>query len=159
MSIKYREICPLIFRQNFNYDSDTGILYRKNGRIAGFKDKKGYIKVSLKNKNYLAHRVAWACFYGQDPGSEIDHINRNRSDNRICNLRLVDRSENMQNMRLDSLKRTSSMAGAHKDKRRDSSKFYSAIKVRGKKIYLGVFDTEQQASDAYFKAKEIYHFK
>ena len=64
-----------------------------SGDVAGYVNSIGYRVVRLFGSPYLAHRLAWYLHYGEQPG-EIDHINRDRSDNRIENLRVVSRSEN-----------------------------------------------------------------
>jgi hypothetical protein len=87
------------------YDSATGIfLWQKNGykkrisRVAGCAIPTGYIVIGINKKTWMAHRLAWIYVNGDIPSSKfIDHINRDRSDNRIDNLRLVDPSENSQN--------------------------------------------------------------
>lgn len=64
----------------------------KSGDIAGRKNHDGYIHVSVFGKTYSGHRLAWFLHYGEFPELDIDHINRDRSDNRICNLRLATRA-------------------------------------------------------------------
>jgi hypothetical protein len=71
------------------------------GDLAGSVSLNGYRRICIRDGdtvNYLAHRIAWALHYGEDPyPHELDHIDRNRLNNRITNLRLVTRSENMRN--------------------------------------------------------------
>lgn len=68
------------------------------GMPAGGPNCEGYIQVQLGSRRFYAHRVAWALHHGADPGQlQVDHINRNRSDNRACNLRLVDAKGNRAN--------------------------------------------------------------
>ena len=97
-----------LMKETYEYNSETGELIhklpthgrRKQGCTAGWLTPKGYREVRLKGCNYRAHRVAWAIYYGEDPGDlEVDHINHDRDDNRISNLRLVTRSENRENQR------------------------------------------------------------
>jgi hypothetical protein len=81
-----------------DYNPDTGLFFwkqKKQGRrlnkVAGCAISDGYIIIRFNKKNARAHRLAWVYVYGDIPdGMYIDHINRDRSDNRICNLRLVD---------------------------------------------------------------------
>lgn len=69
-------------------DRTAGI---KAGDVAGTKDKDGYIVIRVLGNKYKAHRLAWFYYYEKWPDKEIDHINRIRDDNRIGNLREVDR--------------------------------------------------------------------
>lgn len=94
-----REIVAKRFK--VNRDAPSG-LSRVSGKPVGYKKSSGYwnIHVSVNNKSHhlLAHRVIWELTYGEIPsGMQIDHINRDRSDNRIENLRLVTMTENMHN--------------------------------------------------------------
>ena len=89
-------------RERYTYDAETGAI-RHKGRdraLKGTVNKKGYHRISItkgKNHTYVfMHRAAWALYYGRWP-SEIDHLNGIKTDNRICNLREVSRSENIQN--------------------------------------------------------------
>ena len=89
-------------RERYTYDAETGAI-RHKGRdraLKGKVNKNGYHRICItkgKNHTYVfMHRAAWALFYGRWP-SEIDHLNGIKTDNRICNLREVSRSENIQN--------------------------------------------------------------
>ena len=92
-------------KEVLSYDTDTGNflwLYdsgkAKKGEIAGHKNKSmGYILIGISNQKYLAHRLVWLYTYGKLPANTIDHINRNKHDNRLCNLREATHSENMCN--------------------------------------------------------------
>jgi hypothetical protein len=104
---KPRKLPPLEHvREVLAYCPDTGALTwrvdRTNkvraGSLAGAPTGDDYIQVQLGKRRFKAHRLAWYLHHGQDPGGWlIDHINRNRSDNRICNLRLVDAKGNRGN--------------------------------------------------------------
>jgi hypothetical protein len=83
-------------RQLFFYDKNTGNLYRK----VGFDTGTGYLGITLNRTFYMAHRIIWAVFHGEDPDqSVIDHINGDTKDNRIINLRKVTHTQNMNNKR------------------------------------------------------------
>ena len=91
-------------KEILNYNPDTGIFKWKNtrngikkNRIAGCKQL-GYISICINHKPYMAHRLAWLYMNGEFPKQNIDHINRTRNDNRICNLRDVSQSVNCRNM-------------------------------------------------------------
>lgn len=85
-------------KENFAYDSLTGKIERADRRNSGGSyDRDGYLILKIKTKQFKAHRIAWFLYYGTYPTQEIDHINRDRADNRISNLRLVSRSQNVRN--------------------------------------------------------------
>jgi hypothetical protein len=91
-----------VLQKKFEYNPENGILTRKsNNQPAGYLTERGWLRVKVDNTHYRVHRIAWKMFYGEDPpvGLDIDHINRNRTDNRISNLRIVTRSDNVRNSR------------------------------------------------------------
>jgi hypothetical protein len=146
----------------FDYDKTTGDLHWKvpagNGRIkagtkAGYPTKCGGVKVMYKKKGYFAHHVVWLLHTGSLPEEFIDHINGNRSDNRIENLRLCNQSQNMQNL----CKTAASASGLRGVQKYRNSKWASSIIVKGKKTWLGVFDTKEAAFLAYTQAKKKFH--
>ena len=73
----------------FDYDPDTGFVsYKSTGKRAGHETSTGYRKLSIKGKLYFEHRIIWLLVHGHFPKKgSIDHINRVRHDNRLCNLR------------------------------------------------------------------------
>lgn len=91
------------------YDADTGVFTWRFGRpkakagsIAGGKNWKGYWLICVDGKRYRAHRLAWLYVYGLMPKHQIDHINHDKFDNRIENLREVTNAENHKNVKLAS---------------------------------------------------------
>jgi hypothetical protein len=88
-------------KNNFIYNNDGTLtrLDRKNSN--GSLDKDGYLIIKVKTKQFKAHRISWLLNYGDFPNSELDHINRNRTDNRIENLREATRIENIFNRNID----------------------------------------------------------
>jgi hypothetical protein len=140
-----------------NYNADTGIFvwrYRNDvsknvwaGKQAGSLRGQGYTKICIKGKWYAAHRLAWLISYGDNPPGNIDHINGNRTDNRLLNLRIADKSQNGANRGRNS-NSTSGIKGVGFDGRR----WVAQIGHRGKKHFIGRFDTAQQAKDAYAAA-------
>ena len=115
----------------------------KAGDIATSRHSQGYLELSVFYCKYLAHRVAWILYYGVDPGNkQIDHINHDRDDNRIENLRLVNNREN----RLNNTRpkhNTSGVVGVSWNKR--AGKWEAHIQENGKKSNLGLFDDKWDA--------------
>ena len=144
-----------------NYNPETGIFTWKTprkkvivGTQAGSLDKEGYIILTINQISYRAHRLAWLYIHGEWP-KFIDHINEIKHDNRICNLRNVTHSENMQNKSKPQSNNTTGYIGVSFNKKR---KHYTAvIKINGKTHYLGSFKTAEEANEARQKAKLIYH--
>lgn len=160
---------PDYIRSNMHYDAETGILTwttRKQGRVVGKPigqyDKDGYLILvrsenghkSGKKKRYCVHRIAWIWVHGKEPVDQIDHINGNKSDNRLCNLREANTAENMRNVGKQS-HNTSGWKGVSWHKLR--SKWRADIKVNQKQIALGLFDCPASASFAYQIAADKYH--
>lgn len=155
--------CALIaqLREYFAYDADTGELRWKKakakrtkvGAVAGVLDKRGYRYISFNYTHLLAHRVAWAFTHGSWPQSDIDHINGNKADNRLANLRDVSRSVNLQNQRRAHRASKAGLLGVSPL----NGKFAARIFVAGTRHYLGLFDTPAQAHEAYLTAKRELH--
>lgn len=145
--------------QYLNYDENTGIFTWKIGRrgrakagtIAGTKHPKGYIRISIDHVDYLAHRLAWIYVNGEiDDDLVIDHINGDRSDNRIENLRMVTGHQNANN-RHSPLLSDRGLIGASFHK--PSGRWVARIKIDNKDKYLGIFDTSEEAHQAYMTAR------
>lgn len=125
----------------------------KPGKRAGcICPSSGYIVIKVDGKTYKAHRLAWLYTYGRWP-EEVDHINRNRRDNRIENLRAVVKGENQRNHPV-SVKNTSGIRGVVWNKK--GRKFHSRISVDGNYVHLGVFDNFFDACCAR-KSAELKH--
>ena len=104
---------------NDGYRSAAGTCANWNAKYAGKEaltslNGNGYRQGFIFNKHFVAHRVAWALHYGVWPENEIDHINHDRADNRILNLRDVSRRENSINSK-PSANNTSGFNGVHFD--------------------------------------------
>ena len=144
-----------------NYDPETGLFYReiatarcvKIGNIAGSVSN-GYIRIKIDGKRYQAHILAWFYVYGKLPDYEIDHIDGNRSNNSIINLRDVTKSINVQNQKkAQSDNKSTGLLGAYSS----GKKYKSSIRVDGENKYLGIFETAELAHGAYINAKRKYH--
>lgn len=140
--------------------SDTHDAARWNARYAGkpaFTALKstGYKCGKIFRKTYLAHRVAWLISKGEWPENELDHINGDRSDNRLCNLRSVETCENRKNAGKNKNNR-SGFTGVSWDKTREMWK--ADVWVNRKNINLGRFKTIDEAIVARLAANEKYKF-
>lgn len=116
---------------------------------------KKYVQILVKRKLYRAHRLAWLYVHGRFPDSEIDHLNGNGLDNRLCNLREATRSENGKNTRLRPDNKSGTSGVYWRERRR---KWESLITVDGKQIFLGYHDNLQEAVSARKNAERMYNF-
>lgn len=133
--------------KGFTYNSETGKIYGIRGKEIMGRDKDGYVSIGL-NKNYhnlLGHQFAWYVTNNEIVEC-LDHINKDKSDNRICNLRSITNQENQFNQKAK---------GYSFNKR--INKYFAQIHLNYKNIHLGYFDDENDARQAYLDAKEIYH--
>lgn len=139
------EKCKLAIERGYTYDPETGLIYNRYGKEVRNKSKKGYIRIE-SSIHLLGHHFAWY-LVNKECVEEIDHINGVRDNNRIINLRSVTKSENQWN------RLTAKGYTWHKR----HNKWQAQIKINNKVIYLGVFNSEQEARNTYLTAKEIYH--
>lgn len=131
-------------RELFDYDSETGSLVRKVSRssntkpgdAAGYKGNNGYLCVTIDGHHYLVHRVIWMYVHGYFPEHYIDHINRDKCDNRLENLREATNKCNMRNSKLRSDNKTG-ITGIFLLK--DRGKWLANIRVDNKTKFLGEF--------------------
>ena len=146
-------------RELLQYDPETGIftwaISRKGcsiGTLAGNTNKvNGYQYICIDGYKHTSQRLAWVYVYGRLPNTEVDHINHNKLDNRISNLREVTRAENMQN--LQKARNSSGFIGLTFSRNR----WVPSIRINGKKKYLGVYKTPEEAHHAYVEAKRKFH--
>lgn len=146
------------------YDPESGKIFwkvrRSNlvyaGREALTASKNsGHKHGRIYRKAYMAHRVAWALHYGEWPDGAIDHINGIPDDNRIENLRLASASENAMNRRPNKMKKSGLPHGVSV---RRNGRYFAQIQKYGRNHHLGLFDTVEQAREAYMNAKSNMGF-
>ena len=123
------------------------------GHQAGQPLRSGYIGIGIDRRDYLAHRLAWFYVFGRWPAGQIDHINGDRHQNRIANLRDVTSAENNQNTLGPSCRNRSGILGIAPNR----NKWRAQIVVGGKRTHLGTFSTQEEASAAYLEAKRQIH--
>lgn len=124
------------------------------GAVAGWTDGRGYVQIGYQKKRYYGHRLAWLFVHGKDPGDkDIDHANQNRSDNRITNLRLADRAENMWN-RGACVTNKSGYKGVCWSK---SNGWFAQVKRRGEYYSASGFATAEAAYEWTCAMREELH--
>lgn len=123
------------------------------GGKAGHLNTYGYRIINIGGKAYFAHRLAWIMTYGYEP-EEIDHINGNKDDNRLCNLRECSRMQNVRNVGLRK-DNTSGYKGV--SFYYPNGKWMSCIAIHGKTMNLGYYVTKEQAFSAYCLAAYMFH--
>jgi hypothetical protein len=142
------EKCIKAKELGYTYDPESGIVYGLTGRPIKSMNN-GYLEISGQKQNrlrLLAHTFAWFSFYGNIDVDKIDHINRNKTDNRICNLRNLTNQQNAFN---------TPAKGYYLCK--TTNKWRAQIVLNQKHICLGRYNTEEEARNAYLKGKEKYH--
>jgi len=134
----------------YDYDPDTGVFRRKTawgrqkiGDEAGCISPQGYRYLTFKGRATPAHRAAWLWVHGEWPAADVDHINRDRLDNRIANLRSVTRSINCHNIATRSASGERGVTAASK-----GHCWGARITVDRKAIYLGNYATKEEAAAA-----------
>lgn len=123
------------------------------GCLSVYKEEKRVV-INLNGKRIYRYQIIWTLHYGEWPRIGIDHINRDSTDDRIENLRLATKSQNMANTEIKSTN-TSGLKGVSWYKA--TSKWRARITVKGKKVYLGYFGTPEEAHAAYCKAAREHH--
>ena len=141
------------------YDPLSGKFFSLTLLERGYLDKStGYYRVCYKGTKYRLHRLAWFFIYGEFPNKDIDHIDGDKCNNRLDNLREVSKQENKQNTRKPTLiNKATNLLGTSEHRLKDSVKYRAQIRVNGKNKHLGLFNTPEEAYAAYLSAKRIYH--
>jgi len=141
--------------KGWTYNPETGKIFNSRGKVCNNLKTDGYVQCGFaiyKNgkivKTYYlsGHHFAWYWANGNVEIDTIDHINRNEADNRICNLRNVTQQQNTWNTK---------SKGYYYHKQ--SKKYMARIALNNKQLYLGCYDTPEEARQAYLNAKQKYH--
>lgn len=136
-------------RDSFFY-KDGELFWKKRitrkpvGTKAGFTEKDGYVRVRFMGRKIYAHRLIWIFHYGNCPDL-LDHIDRNKSNNRVENLRPATKSRNALNSKLPTTCSNTGVRGVHAV----GSRFAARVIVDGERRYLGLHDTIDSAKRAY----------
>lgn len=146
-------------KELFHYNPETGWFtnrvlrgHAKVGERAGTYHIYGYRQIQIGGRIYKEHRLAWLFVYGFMP-EYLDHKDGQRDNNAILNLREATKSENGFNA--DREPGESGLRGAYLDRR--DQKWFSRIKTGHETIWLGKFDTPEQASEAFRESAELHH--
>lgn len=150
-------------KELLHYDPETGVfsnnINRSSRALKGLKtgtdNGRGYIKIKINKKMYYAHRLAWLYKYGYSPENEIDHINRNKSDNRLCNLRHVSRVCNSQNSSI-SIRNKTGVTGVSFHKK--AKKWIVQVRNNNNSVYVGIFDNFVNAVYSRWEAEKKYGY-
>lgn len=166
---------PEMMRQVLGYNSETGELVWKPRPVEMFasewawkvfrktregclaftsKNGAGYLHGSVMGHHVQAHRVAWVIYFGRWPAGQIDHINNDRSDNRLSNLREATNSQNHMN-KPKTAANTSGYKGVSRTK--CGKRWRARIKVMGKMKQVGEFSCIEEAASAYAEAAARLH--
>lgn len=146
---------------HLEYDKENGCFYRKQlhqkmpaGSIVGCKKANGYIYVGLFKKHIFCHRLVWFFEHGEWPTKVIDHIDGDKTNNKITNLRLATYSQSSMHRKVMSNSK-SQLKGVIFIKRKN--RYRATIRCNNKRIYLGYYKTAEEAHVAYVaKAKELH---
>ena len=170
MAQRKNRISPLsaeYLRSRVNYDPLTGIFtWRErsdienlrvrrswNGKhvgcVVGNPDGQGYLQTSIDGRRYRLHQLAWLYATGEWPPETVDHKNGKRDDNRLDNLRLATNQQNQSNRGANHNSRSGRKGVSYDEKR---GKWSAGIMVDGTSIFLGRFDSAEEASRAYERA-------
>lgn len=147
-------------KEVLHYDPDTGIFTRLKahepkyvGKPAGHINTKGYVIIKIGQKAYKAHRLAFLYVYGSWPQHQVDHVNQDKADNRIKNLRNATNSQNQHNCK----KRAGNNPYKGVSKNSSGKGWEASITVNYKPHYLGYFKTPEEAYESYKQAAKKLH--
>jgi hypothetical protein len=141
-----------LLKERYNYDPLTGLFTNRytlspkavKGAVAGCTESNGYRSLRIDGVQYRLHRLVWLYVHGKLPDGTIDHKNRIRDDNRLDNLRDVTHSTNSHN-------KEHGKVGCKKAR---SGRWIAVIKINNKQVYLGTYDTQEEAHQAYLAKKQ-----
>lgn len=140
-----------------HYSPQTGVFtytkgFRK-GLVAGWTNNEGYLNIKYKQKIYKLHRLAYV-YLGQDLPNEIDHIDRDKTNNAWVNLRPCSKSENGYNC---SIKKSNTSGFVGVSLHKLTGKWQANIREGGRRLYLGLYENVLDAARAYTDAQDKYH--
>jgi len=143
--------CIFLIKKGYTYNPETGKIYSNKGTEITCTDAAGYSRITIsvtgkKNEYLKGHHFAWYYMYNTIV-EVVDHINGIKNDNRSINLRESDWVKNQWNQK--------NRKGYYWNKKLE--KWVAQIQVKKKLLYLGLFEKEEKAEEAYLKAKKEHH--
>lgn len=145
-------------REVVSYNQETGVFLSRvrRGRIVvgsciGCPTSKGYHRIMIDRVEYLAHRLAWLYVHGVWPDGDIDHIDENKSNNRITNLRNVPHIQNMHNQCRPNRDNRTGYRGISPQ---PGGRFQAMIQIDGVRKSLGTYSTAEEAHAVYSLARK-----
>lgn len=142
-----------LLRELLDYNPENGIFtWRKTGKIAGNLNPNGHVYIGIRGYYFKAHRLAWFYIYEEWAGL-LDHKDQRASNNAISNLRKATASQNQANKSIY----INNMLRVKGVKEKPSGRYEARIRVNKRLLYLGTFDTIEEAREAY-KQAAIEHF-
>ena len=159
--VERKRLTAARLRKLLTYNPATGVFTRRiscasnarAGSIAGWISGAGRRTIRVDKRHYYAARLAWLYVHGRWPTHEIDHINRVRDDDRLCNLREATHSQNNANCTVKS-HNASGFKGIYF--KRATGKWGASIRYGKKSYYLGYYTSPQLAHAAYAKAAKNF---
>jgi len=150
--MKSKNLTSERLRELLSYSEETGLFtwrinrqgHAKAGDVAGNMGRH-YWYIGVDGSYISAHRLAWLYVHGEWPEGEIDHIDQDKTNNRISNLRDVSRAVNVQN------------TTARKGYTITDGRYVVDILANGKRYSIGSYKTEEEAKNAYLSAKRVLH--
>jgi len=154
-----------VLKDLLDYNPETGIISwksglfnnKRSGQEAGFiRKSSNYKELTINQRLYQAHRVAWALYYGTWPSTDsyIDHIDRNKQNNKIENLREVSPQQSSWNRIRERKREFPTGVRAHQNVPHGKTWYRAAIEINNKTINLGCFTSPEEAGEAYLKASK-----
>lgn len=154
-----KKVTPTLERvkELLDYDPETGVFRWKKitshrvkvGDVVGYRIKSGHILVGIDGRRYCVHQIAWFVTYGEWPAHEVDHKDGDPGNNRITNLRAATHAQNLKNQRKPK-NNTSGYKGVRRST--NGKRWWARLKVDYKEIYIGAYDTAEEAARAYDEA-------
>lgn len=143
-----------LFIDHYSYHEDGYLISKSTNKQVGRLNSEGYVRIRLGGKEYRAHRVIWSICHNEEipEGMLVDHIDGNKANNKIENLRLASRVQNNANKQKVAFARE-----LPKGVTRTGSKYRARLHHKGKTYSLGTYDSPEEAAEAYNKkAKEVH---